>query len=167
MTHSRRHFLATGAAGLAAAALPLSAARAVNWATVPFMAGDGREVSLADFIGRPIVLNFWATWCVPCRSEMPSLDALQASVGEAAFVVPVSVDQGGMAIIEQFYAQYELSHLGRYHDHQGALAEAFGVTAYPTSYLINSRGVVAGTYARPYDWNSTVAKMAVMALARG
>ena len=168
MTMYRRQFLGLGAAALAVGALPrLGGAQSANWATAPFATGDNVATSLSAYIGRPIVLNFWATWCVPCRSEMPSLDALQASVGDAASILPVSVDQGGMPIIDQFYAQYGLTHLGRFHDHVGALAAAFGITAYPTSYLIDSRGAIAGTYARAFDWNSALARAAVLSLARG
>ena len=168
MNLNRRQVLAIGGAGLVATTVPgIANAQSSNWAVAPFATGDGVATSVSEFFGRPIVLNFWATWCIPCRSEMPSLDALQASVGEAATVLPVSVDQAGMPIIDQFYAQYELATIGRYHDHVGALAAAFGITAYPTTYLIDSRGVIAGTYARAFDWNSAVARAAVLALARG
>jgi thiol-disulfide isomerase/thioredoxin len=165
MTCSRRQFLALAAGAAAAAALPATAiAQSADWTTAPFADGSNRAVNLAAFLGRPIVLNFWATWCVPCRSEMPSLDALQAGMGDQVRVLPVSVDEGGMPVIEEFYRQYNLTALGRYHDHVGALRTAFGVTAYPTSYLINSRGVIVGAYARAFDWNSTVARAAIAAL---
>lgn len=167
MMWNRRDILGLGAGSLALAALPMQAhAQSADWASAPFAAADGSGTSLSAFIGRPIVLNFWATWCVPCRSEMPSLDALQASMGDAVAVVPVSVDDAGMPIIDQFYDQYDLVHLNKYHDTVGALAEAFAVTAYPTSYLINKRGVIAGVYARAFDWNSALARAAITALAR-
>lgn len=165
MTLCRRHFLALSAGAAATALLPApTGAQSANWATAPFATGDNQATSLSAFFGKPIVLNFWATWCVPCRSEMPSLDALQASMGDQAWVLPVSVDDGGMPLIDQFYQQYNLVTMGRYHDHVGALKTAFGVTAYPTTYLINSRAVIAGAYARPFDWNSAVARAAVAAL---
>jgi thiol-disulfide isomerase/thioredoxin len=164
MSLCRRHFLAL-AAGAAASAIPAAGqAQSANWATAPFAAADNTATSLSAFIGKPIVLNFWATWCIPCRTEMPSLDALAASVGDQAWILPVSVDDGGIPLITQFYQQYQLAHLGMYHDHVGALKSAFGITAYPTTYLINARGVVAGAYARPFDWNSAVARAAVSAL---
>jgi thiol-disulfide isomerase/thioredoxin len=164
MSLCRRHFLAL-AAGAAACAIPAAGrAQSANWATAPFAAADNTATSLSAFFGKPIVLNFWATWCVPCRSEMPSLDALAASMGDEAWILPVSVDDGGMPIIDQFYQQYNLTRLGRYHDHVGALKTAFGVTAYPTSYLINSRAAIVGAYARAFDWNSAVARAAVSAL---
>lgn len=166
MTLCRRDFLGL-AAGAVVAGLPAAGrAQSPQWATAPFFAAGQGETSLSAFFGRPIVLNFWATWCIPCRSEMQSLDALQASMAEAAWVLPVSVDEPGMAIIDQFYEQYGLTRMGKYHDHVGALVEAFGVTAYPTSYLIDSRAVIVGTYARAFDWNSTVARAAVASLAR-
>jgi thiol-disulfide isomerase/thioredoxin len=172
MNSCRRDFL-VGAGALVGNALAvgtLPAARALaqgaNWATAPFATGDGVATSVSAFFGKPIVLNFWATWCVPCRTEMPSLDALQAGMGDAVAVVPVSVDVT-MDAVDQFYDQFQLAHLGKYLDHVGALADAFGITSYPTSYLIDSRGVIAGAYARAFDWNSTVARHTVAALARG
>ena len=172
MTRCRRQFLlgagALAALGASGGALPAARALAqgANWATAPFATGDGLATNVSAFFGKPIVLNFWATWCIPCRAEMPSLDALQASMGDAAHILPVSVDEGGMAVIDQFYEQYQLTHLGKYHDHVGALAQAFAVRSYPTSYLIDSRGVIAGAYPQAFDWNSTVARHAVAALAR-
>ena len=166
MTLCRRHFLGLAAGALVAGVPSLARAQSANWSTAPFADADNVATNLAAFFGRPIVLNFWATWCIPCRSEMQSLDALQASMAGSAWVLPVSVDQGGMAIISQFYEQYALTHIGKYHDHIGALASAFGITAYPTSYLIDSRATIVGTYARAFDWNSAVARAAVASLAR-
>lgn len=167
MSLNRRQILGLGAGALAAGMLPsLLRAQSANWATAPFATGDNVVTNLSNYFGKPIVLNFWATWCVPCRSEMPSLNALQASMGDNAVVLPVSVDEAGMQIIDQFYEQYALTSLGKFHDHVGALAAAFGVTAYPTSYLINSRAMIVGTYARAFDWNSAVARATIAALSR-
>ena len=92
-------------AALAALIIPLAAA-AFNFAAtgpkpVPeltFLDADGNEVTLADFAGDVVVLNLWATWCAPCRREMPSLDRLQAALGEDGLtVIALSLDRGDVA----------------------------------------------------------------------
>src|SRR5260370_34593514 len=74
-----------------------------------FVDGENRALSLADFLGRPVLLNIWATWCVPCRKEMPALDRLQAAIGESEFVVlPLSIDRRGLPVVKQFYQELGL-----------------------------------------------------------
>src|SRR5207245_6917681 len=66
-----------------------------------FEDGSGKALRLADFRGRVVVLNLWATWCLPCRKEMPTLDRLQAQLGGSAFeVVAISIDRGGMKVVD-------------------------------------------------------------------
>ncbi len=150
-----------GMAGLAGRAQAAEA-----WQTAPFMLGNGSIVTLEQFIGQPVLLNFWATWCIPCRTEMPSLDELQAAFGGHLTVMTLSVDTGGIPQIQDYYAQYELTNLGIFHDNTGAMATAFGITSYPTTYLIDRYGNVAGVYARAFDWSSTVAKATVAAIVQ-
>jgi thiol-disulfide isomerase/thioredoxin len=79
-----------------------------------FVDGDGKAVDLAQRRGKVVLLNIWATWCAPCRREMPSLDRLQASLGGDGFeVVALSIDQGagGLAAVKAFYAELGLRHL--------------------------------------------------------
>ena len=85
-----------------------------------FVDGDGREMSLADFHGRTILLNIWATWCVPCREEMPALDRLQAKLGGPGFeVVPLSIDRDGLPKVKGFYDELGLEAMGIYLDDTG------------------------------------------------
>src|SRR5579875_49515 len=78
-----------------------------------FIDGDGRVRSLAEFKGRPVLLNIWATWCLPCRKEMPSLDRLQARYEPAQLiVVPVSIDRQGLTAVRKFYDELGLRSIG-------------------------------------------------------
>ena len=75
----------------------------------PFVDGAGRDLTLADFRGRVVLLNIWATWCVPCREEMPTLDALQEKLGGDDFhVLPLSIDRAGMKVVRRFYEEIGL-----------------------------------------------------------
>ncbi len=115
----------------------------------------GTPVRLADFEGRVVLLNFWATWCGPCVREMPSLDRLQARLGDRALsVVAVSIDRAGIEVIRPFAKRLGLTHLGLYHDPQGALFRAFGVTGLPATFLIGRDGGILGAYAGPAEWDA-------------
>ncbi len=112
-------------------------------------------VSLADFHGRVVLLNFWATWCPPCVYEMPSLDALQGLLGgEGLAVLTVSVDRQGLSIVKPFLRDLAVQHLKAYLDPRGTLAAAFGVTAMPTSYVIDAQGRIVGALRGAAAWDS-------------
>src|SRR3546814_10648910 len=82
---------------------------------VHFMDGSGKRLSLADFRGKLVLLNLWATWCGPCREEMPTLDRLQATLGGSDFeVVALSIDRAGMGVVDAFYAEIGVKSLARY-----------------------------------------------------
>jgi thiol-disulfide isomerase/thioredoxin len=120
---NRRHILAF-TAGLAFAAGGDVNAAPVNFAMnetpkpmpeLQFNDSEGKALTLADFKGKVVLLNIWATWCGPCRKEMPTLDRLQASLGGSDFVVlPVSIDRKGMDVVSKFYAEIGIRHLSRY-----------------------------------------------------
>ncbi len=119
----------------------------------------GNRVRLAELKGRVVLLNFWATWCAPCVREMPSLDRLQAALGDRALsVVAVSIDRGGAEAIRPFAKRLGLAHLGLYHDPKGALFRAFGVTGLPASFLIDRNGAILGAYAGPAEWDGPEAR---------
>ena len=114
----------------------------------------GNPVRLADFQGRVVVLNFWATWCAPCIREMPSLDRLQAALGDRGLsVVAVSIDRAGIKVIRPFAERLGLAHLGLYHDPQGALFRAFGVAGLPATFLIDRNGGILGAYPGAAEWD--------------
>ena len=119
----------------------------------------GNRVRLADFEGRVVLLNFWATWCAPCIREMPSLDRLQAALGDRGLsVAAVSIDRGGVKAIRRFAKRLGLAHLGLNHDPEGALFRAFGVTGLPASFLIDPAGAIHGAYAGPAEWDGPEAR---------
>ncbi len=119
----------------------------------------GNRVKLADFQGRVVLLNFWATWCAPCVREMPSLDRLQAALGGRGLrVVAVSIDRKGAEVIRPFAKRLGLAHMGLYHDPKGSLFRAFGVTGLPASFVIDRDGGIAGAYAGPAEWDGPEAR---------
>jgi thiol-disulfide isomerase/thioredoxin len=119
----------------------------------------GARVRIADFEGRVVLLNFWATWCAPCVREMPSLDRLQAALGDRGLsVVAVSIDRAGVKVIRPFAKRLGLARLGLYHDPKGALFRAFGVTGLPASFLIDRGGGIVGAYGGPAEWDGPEAR---------
>ena len=121
--------------------------------------GNGTAVSLSRFRGRVLLLNFWATWCGPCKREMPALDRLQAALGGPAFaVITISIDRKGKAVVAPWLRENGLANLPLYLDPGRRLFRAFGGTGLPTSYVIDHRGRVAGVIIGPAEWDSAAAK---------
>ncbi len=124
-----------------------------------FLDAAGKEVTLADFKGRALLVNFWATWCGPCIEEMPSLDRLQAALGGKDFtVLTINEDRRGAAVAGPFLEKHGLKHLGIHADRQMALARAFGLHGMPSSYLIDRNGKLIGSLVGPAEWDSPAAK---------
>lgn len=114
----------------------------------------GEELTLAEFEGEVVLLNFWATWCAPCVREMPSLDRLQAALGaEGLAVVAVSEDRGGLAAVEPFFAEQGLEHLAIYLDPKGTFMREFAVRGLPTTLLIDRQGRLIGALEGPAEWD--------------
>jgi len=134
----RRRDLLTGALALAAApasARPLMPLHETprEMLSPPFVDGDGRDLTLVDFRGRVLLLNIWATWCAPCREEMPTLDRLQAQLGG---------DEIG------------IRHLGLYLAEDIRAMLAFAVIGLPTTLLIDRQGRERGRLTGPAEWDS-------------
>jgi len=137
--------------------------RPMSVADLGFKDRDGAERTLGDWSGKTVLFNLWATWCAPCRAEMPALDHLQADLGGPQFeVVPVSTDLGSDVKPKKFYADIGLKTLGFYHD--GNLSTlntlkksglAFGL---PATLLISKTGCVLGTLNGPAEWGGEDAK---------
>ena len=127
---------------------------------VPFKDRTGAEVSLPQFEGRVVLLNFWATWCAPCIEEMPTLDALQQDLGSDRFtVMAVSQDVGGRETVAPFLRdKLDLQALDIYLDPEGRLARALDLRGMPTTYLIDARSRVVGELVGPADWNAPEVK---------
>ncbi len=122
---------------------------------IGFIELDGTERSLADFRGRVVALNFWATWCGPCIREMPSLDRLQAELGGEDFtVVLMSQDRNGEERVPPFLTRLGLKHLTSYLDPTYPLYRAFGGRALPTTILIDADGNELGRLVGPAEWDT-------------
>jgi thiol-disulfide isomerase/thioredoxin len=121
---------------------------------VSFVAESGGNVSLADFRGRVVLLNLWATWCEPCIREMPALDRLQEKLGGTDFaVVLVSEDRGGAHVVDPFFAKLGLANLKTYRDPKSAVGHGFGVAGLPTSFLIDRDGTLLGSVVGAASWD--------------
>ncbi len=106
-----------------------------------FTGADGRDVSLSDFAGRPLLVNLWATWCAPCKAEMPTLDALAALEADRISVIAVSQDLQGRKPVVAFFEQTKVANLEPYTDPENALLAAFDhMVPLPTTILYDSDG---------------------------
>jgi len=124
-----------------------------------FTDGASRPVSLADFRGRVVLLNFWATWCGPCATEMPSLDRLEGKLGGPDFeVVALSLDESGPAMVDHFFSKLGIENLETYIDREGALAKALQVEALPMTLILDRDGNALGGLLGPADWDSPEAE---------
>jgi len=132
---------------------------------VTFAALDGTEHRLSDWQGRVVVLNFWATWCAPCRVEMPMLDALQAEFGGPDFaVVPVATGRNAPEGIQRFYAEAGIRDLPVFLDPRQALAREMAVLGLPVTVILNRDGQEVGRLTGEADWHSDSARAIVAEL---
>ena len=115
---------------------------------------DGKPASLADFKGKPAVVNLWATWCQPCLKEMPSLERLQSELAGKLTVAAVSEDRGGAKLVAPFVAAMGLKKLTIYLDPKADLGHAFQVRGLPTSIVIDAAGRVVGRVEGAAEWDS-------------
>lgn len=108
---------------------------------VSFIMADGTAKSIKEYLGRGMVMNFWATWCAPCVREMPELDAIKAElVHDGIDVIAVSMDRAGHSVIEKFYKDSNILHLEAFHDPKSAAGRKLNVLGLPTTVIINSKG---------------------------
>ncbi len=135
----------------------LAALRAQPPATLPalrFTTADGRLRSLADYAGQGVVLNFWATWCVPCVSEMPALDALSRALsGQRIVVLPVSLDRGGAGAVAPFYAGHGIRSLPVLLDAHAETMTALRLDGIPTTLVIDRAGREVSRVQGPVRWD--------------
>jgi thiol-disulfide isomerase/thioredoxin len=120
-----------------------------------FQDATGKSLRLAEFHGKVVLLNLWATWCIPCRAEMPTLDRLQARLGGPGFeVVAVSIDRGGLKAVDPFFDKIGIAHLAKYLDPGGEALGHLGAFGLPTTLLIDPEGRELGRLVGPAEWDS-------------
>ena len=122
---------------------------------VAFLQGE-QSVSLADFRGKAVLVNFWATWCAPCLRELPSLDQLQGRLGGDQFeVVAIAADPSGTAKIQNYLDRLNIENLQFYADPQLQMATSFGgANILPLSVLYDASGNEVGRVVGEVDWMS-------------
>lgn len=126
---------------------------------------DGAEFRLADWRGRVVVLNFWATWCPPCRAEMPALDALQAALAEDVAVVTVATGRNLLPAIDKFYAEAGIVNLPILLDPKSGLARGMGVVGLPVTVVLDREGREVARMIGEADWNTAEAHRILEAVA--
>ncbi len=130
-----------------------------------FETRDGTALDLSDSAGKVRVLNFWATWCAPCRTEKPSLDRLQAELGGGEFeVIAIATGRNTEASIEKFNAEVGIKHLTTYLDPGSQAARSVGVLGLPVSILVDREGREVGRLTGGADWDSESARAILAAL---
>ncbi|MEP9359062.1 TlpA disulfide reductase family protein [Sphingomonas sp. KR3-1] len=117
----------------------------------PFADPEGKTVTLAAFAGKPVLLNLWATWCIPCRAEMPTLDALAGQKGDALPVITLSQDGKGRAEVDPYFAKAGFKHLKPWTDKDTAFSLGLNVNL-PTTILYDSAGKEVWRVSGEMDW---------------
>ncbi|HLI23062.1 MAG TPA: TlpA disulfide reductase family protein [Stellaceae bacterium] len=118
-----------------------------------FATRDGAQKQLSDFKGKLLLVNLWATWCGPCVEEMPSLQRLQARLGDKLTVLAISEDRQGDSVVGPFLRQHDITDLAIYLDPKTAATTAFGAEGLPTSYLISADGTILGKEEGGATWD--------------
>ncbi len=133
-------------------------------ADVGFVDGAGQPKTLSDWKGRTVLLNLWATWCAPCRKEMPALDRLQKAMGSDTFeVVALAIDRGGIAKAKAFLDEIKVEGLKLYVDPTAKLTSPLKVIGLPTTILIKD-GLEIGRLVGPAEWDAPEAQALIQAV---
>ncbi len=162
----RAKTIAASATGEVAALMPADPPQSVK--AFAFDGPDGKPMTVADRAGKTLLINLWATWCAPCRAEMPALDTLQKEKGGDRFeVVAVNVDTGGDAKPKKFLQEIGVKSLGFYRDASMALfndAKQRGLAlGLPVTMLVDGEGCLIGHMNGPAEWASPDARKLVEA----
>jgi thiol-disulfide isomerase/thioredoxin len=133
--------------------VPVDPPRAL--ADAPFTDADGKPHHLAEFAGKGLVVNLWATWCAPCAAEMPALqDFAKAAAGDGILVLPLASDRGGADAVQKFYAGHGITALPIWLDPKAQAAEAWGVRGLPTTFIVDGQGREVGSLEGAIDWSA-------------
>ncbi len=129
-------------------------AKPADLSSLRFEDASGRARSIADYRGKLVVLNLWATWCAPCREEMPALDRLKAALaGTGVEVVALSIDQQGLPIVRKFFAEVGIKSLEPYIDPTAQAAFKLNVAGLPATLLVDASGRELGRHAGAVKWD--------------
>ena len=127
---------------------------------VPFQDATGGEVSLRDFAGEVVLVNLWATWCAPCRAEMPSIDRLAGAMAdEDLAVLALSTDRFGAERIRSFLDEIGVRHLAVYQDKRSEVARAAGAMGLPVTLILDREGREVARLTGDAEWDSPEAKV--------
>ncbi|MHA6688963.1 TlpA family protein disulfide reductase [Devosia sp. A449] len=142
-----------------------------GYATLAFKDADGKAMTIADFKGKALLVNFWASWCVPCREEMPALDALATKYNSDAFMVlPINLDigEGGVAKAQSFLDDGAFANLPLYADNTFAAFERLKQQAVavglPATLVLDENGCELAVLQGPAEWHSADGEAVVEAL---
>lgn len=151
------YFLTTASAGVAEETKPFVPLHETPQvlADISFQDEIGSPLQLSDWRGKIVLLNVWATWCGPCREEMPTLDRLQEKLGGERFdVLALSIDRGGVGVVQEFYDEIGLQHLQIRIDPTTRASRAMKVFGLPTTLLIGPDGKELGRKVGPAEWDA-------------
>ena len=129
---------------------------------------SGGEISLATYSGKVVVMNFWATWCAPCITELPSIQRLQTKLGSAPVaVVALSIDRGaeGAEKARAMLQRLKLDGLAFHHDTESRAYRALGIEVMPTTIIFDAQGREAGRLRGPAEWDAPEAQKLIQALS--
>ncbi|KIN63650.1 Redoxin [Sulfitobacter noctilucicola] len=131
------------------------------------LADDAGKGTLADYKGKYVLVNFWATWCAPCRKEMPQLNALQKEFGGADFeVLTIATGRNSPQGIKKFFAEAGIDSLPRHQDPKQALAAQMGVFGLPITVILDPEGREIARLRGDADWYSDDAKKIIETLVK-
>ena len=134
---------------------------------VRFQDANGTEKTLSDWRGKVVLVNLWATWCAPCRKEMPALDRLQKELGSSKFeVVAISIDRTGLAGARKFLDETGVKNLALYADPTTKLSSVLKAVGLPVTVLIDAEGREIGRLVGPAEWDSEDAKRLIRAVMK-
>jgi thiol-disulfide isomerase/thioredoxin len=125
---------------------------------IPFVAPGGGPASLAQFRGKPLMVNLWATWCAPCKAEMPALDAIAQKEAGRFRLITVSQDLEGAKVVTPFFQKEGFKALPQYLDQQNMLMEAFQTDTLPTTIFFDAHGKEQWRVMGAMDWGGAGAK---------
>lgn len=120
---------------------------------IAFTDEAGEELTLADYRGTPVAVHFWATWCFPCRAEMPTMDALQREFGDDLVILPLSLDRDGAPLVRNYYNDHDLVTLPVMIDEKMAAGRALRVHGIPATVFINAEGAEVARVLGDRDWS--------------